>query len=114
MNTDVRPCIIDDIIKAALAAGGNMIWHQSPCQGANEIEIQNLKITTALSLIKSSCDKEFFPCLKTSGGKGEKHPVLPRGSRARGRRKEISVCRDTLLVNPPCNPPNKLMGTALI
>lgn len=63
-----------------------MIWHKSPCQSENEIEIQNLKITTVLLLIKSSCHKEFFPYLKTSGGKREKCPVLPRGSGALGKR----------------------------
>lgn len=110
MNTDIRPCIIDDIIKAVLAAGGNMIWHKSPCQGENEIEIQNLKITTAFCSLNPHAIKEFYSCLKTLGGKaGGKHPVLLRGPAAQRKGKEIC-----LLVSLPCNPPNKLKGKALI
>lgn len=43
-----------------------MIRHKSPCHTENEIEIQNVKIRTALLLIKSSSDKGFFLYHKTS------------------------------------------------
>lgn len=73
-SPDAHPCIIDDIIEAALAAGGNRIWHKSPCQADNEIEIQNLKIRTVLLLIKSS-GKGFFSITKPLTEEEESTPL---------------------------------------
>lgn len=69
-----------------------MIRHKSPCHAENEIEIQNVKIRTALLLIKSSSDKGFFLYHKTSApGVGKALPV-PRGFGEWGRWKEMPVC----------------------
>lgn len=87
-----------------------MIWHKSPCQGENEIEIQNLKITTAFCSLNPHAIKEFYSCLKTLGGKAGEAPCSAQGTCSTEKR-EGNLC---LLVSPPCNPPKKLKGKALI